>query len=565
MSKKKIELLKVLNSPKEFYRLLFDIRNETELVDLCTEVKNEIEIDYFEIAISAINDGQNIFLLTHALEKVAHLSILNKSNILSFYEILYNQMQGDLAGGSQYNITKIICDNNKDFARDFLDTLYLINREYVTFHISTTIVSLHNIHNINQYAHIKSFLANTENIIRTKSAINVIDKLNINEQESEEMYLLFENIIKKENLEFNYLIIYTSNYLKDTYPAFKNILVKSSQFENDNTRYHISKILMFNKKEFIKEDWYKECLFLLKNTKSKELGTIQNIAFAFNHILEETNSIELIQDFFILWLENSDISSNFPEEKLDFFINELSRKYPILLNRFITYILNNENIKLHLILHHFISSNVILDKDILDTLSYKDLLFICRKILGYLYQFEEQKSLILSILEKKDINKNDINLINEVFINYIGDDYPHETLEYFKSIKDKKLNKNMRVVCTTVIKHLESINESRKKLKRLKELQPSTIESREIHKANTDSIRKAMDKAQEKSLFSQLTTKILIKYGKGNFSNYNNKYTKPTQMQKISTYMTIPTSERAHPIHKSIEKYHFRLAKKENA
>ncbi|RXI36192.1 hypothetical protein CP986_02890, partial [Arcobacter aquimarinus] len=231
MSKKKIELLKVLNSPKEFYRLLFDIRNETELVDLCTEVKNEIEIDYFEIAISAINDGQNIFLLTHALEKVAHLSILNKSNILSFYEILYNQMQGDLAGGSQYNITKIICDNNKDFARDFLDTLYLINREYVTFHISTTIVSLHNIHNINQYAHIKSFLANTENIIRTKSAINVIDKLNINEQESEEMYLLFENIIKKENLEFNYLIIYTSNYLKDTYPAFKNILVKSSQFE----------------------------------------------------------------------------------------------------------------------------------------------------------------------------------------------------------------------------------------------------------------------------------------------------------------------------------------------
>lgn len=564
MLEKKNKLLEALNSPKEFYILLIKIRNESELINLCTLLKRKLDIDYFELAVSAINDGQDIFSLTHTLEKIAYLSILNKTNILSLYELLYTQMQGNLAGDSQYNITKMICDNNKNFAKEFLDFLYLTDKEYVTFHISTVITSLHNTHSIKQYTNIKSFLVNTKNTIKTKSAIYAIDKISINEEESKEVYSLFENILKIENLEFNYLIIYSSNHLKDTYPTFKNILVKSSKFQNENTRYHIAKILMFNKKKFIKEDWYKECLVSLKSTRSEELGTIQNIAFVFNHILEETNSIELIQEFFILWLDNSDISSNFPDEKLDFFINELSREYSFLLNKFITYILNSENIRLHLILHHFISSKVILDKDILNTLSHKDLLFICRKILGYLYQFEEQKSLILSILKKEDIDKDTINIINEVFINYIGDDYPYETLEYFKSITDFELDKNMRSICDTVINHLESINESRKKLKKLKELQPSTIDLREIHKANNDSMKKAMEKAQENSIFTQLATKILIKYGKGNFSYINNEYTKPTQMQSISTSMTIPTSERAHPIHKSIQRYHFKTAKKED-
>jgi hypothetical protein len=564
MFDKKNKLLEALNSPKEFYRLLTKIRNESELINLCTLLKLELDIDYFELAVSAINEGQDIFSLTYTLEKIAYLSTLNKISVLSLYELLYSQMQDDLAGGSQYNITKIICDKDEGFAKEFLDSLYLTDKEYITFHLSTVIISLHNTHGISQYTSIKSFLTSTKNIIKTKSAIDAINKISINEEESKEVYSLFENILKIENLEFNYLIIYSSNHLKDTYPAFKNILVKSSRFENENTRYHIAKILMFNKKEFIKEDWYKECLFSLKNTKSKESGTIQNIAFTFNHILDETNSIQLIQDFFILWIENSDISSSFPDEKLDFFINELSQKYSFLLNKFITYILNSENIRLHLILHYFISSKVILDEDILNTLSDKDLLFICRKILGYLYQFEEQKSLILSILKKKDIDKETINLINEVFINYIGDDYPYETLEYFKSITDSELNKNMRSICDTVINHLESINESRKKLKKLKELQPSTVDSRDIHKANNDSMKKAMEKAQENSIFSQLATKILIKYGKGNFSYINNEYTKPTQMQSLSTSMTIPTSERAHPIHKSMERYHFKTDKKEN-
>ncbi|WP_320036335.1 hypothetical protein [Halarcobacter sp.] len=564
MTKKLNLLINKLQYPKEFYSSLIEIRNDNELITLCNQLKEKLDIDYFEIAVSAINEGQDIFLLTHILEKIAHLSILNTSSILSLYELLYNQMQGDLAGGSQYNITKIICDNNKDFTKSFLDLLYLIDKEYITFHISTTIISLHNTHNINQYNNVKNFLTNTENTIKTKSAIDAIDKININEQESEEVYLLFENILKIKSLDFNYLIIYASNNLKNSYSTFKNILVRSSKFKNDNTRYHISQILMFNKNEYINEDWYKECLYSLKSTNSKELGTIQNIAFTLNHILEETNSIELIQQFFILWLDNSDISSNFPDEKLDFFINEITQKYPTLLNKFVTNILNSENINQHLILHHFISSQVELDKDILDTLLHEDLLFICRKILGYLYQFEEQKSLVLSILNKEDTNKDTINLINEVFINYIGDDYPYETLKYFKSITSTKLDKNMRSITSTVIKHLEAINDSRKKLKKLKELQPSTIESREIHKANNDSMKKAMEKAQEKSIFSQLATKILIKYGKGSFSNHDNNYTKPTQMHRISTSMSIPTSERAHPIHKSIEKYHFRIAKKES-
>ena len=77
-------------------------------------------------------------------------------------------------------------------------------------------------------------------------------------------------------------------------------------------------------------------------------------------------------------------------------------------------------------------------------------------------------------------------------------------------------------------------------------------------------MKKAMNKAQENSIFRQLATKILIKYGNGSFYHINNKYTKPTQMHTISSSISIPTSERVHPIHKSIERYHFKIAKKED-
>lgn len=559
MLTKKNKLLEALNSPKEFYRQLIEIRDEKELVNLCTQLKSEFEIDYFQLAISSINDGQDIYLLTHTLEKIAYLSILDTKNILSLYDTLFNQGQN-----SFYNITKNICDNNEEFAKDILKSFYLIDKEYITFHISTIIVSLHNTHGTNQYQNVKSFLTNNKNIIKTKSAIDTIDKISINEEESKEIYSLFQNIIKLKNLEFNYLIIQVSNNLKNTYPSFKNLLVQCSKFENGNIRFHISQVLMFNKKEFINEDWFKECLLSLKSTQSKEVGTIQNIAFTLNHIVEETNSINLTKEFFLIWIENSDISSNFPDKKLDIFINEITKKHPNLTNKLITHIFNSENKKIHLILHHFISSKTELDTTVLDSLNDIDLLFICRKILGYLYQFEEQKSLVLSILKKKNINKDTVDLVNEVFINYIGDDYPYETLEYFQNMKYRKLTKHEKYICDTVIKNLESKNEMRKNLKRLKELQPSISESREINKANNNSMRKMMDKAQEDSIFSQIATKILIKYGKGNFSNINNKYTEPTEMHTMSTSIAIPTSERAHPIYKSIEKYHFKIAKKED-
>ena len=133
MIKQQNKLLETLNSSKEFYRLLIEIRDNTELVNLCTQLKNETDIDYFELAILAINNGQDIFSLTHILEKIAYLSILSKKNILKVYEVLFKKIQGDFARGSQYNITKLICDNNKEFAKEFLDELYVINKEYFIF------------------------------------------------------------------------------------------------------------------------------------------------------------------------------------------------------------------------------------------------------------------------------------------------------------------------------------------------------------------------------------------------------------------------------------------------
>lgn len=562
MSDKKNQLIGIIEKPEKFYSTLIEIRDVNELIQICSDLKKDIEIDYFDLAYKTVESNYSVFSLSRILEKIAYISILELENITRLYEFFYRGMLGDMACGTQYEITKNLVLHHADFAPLLLHKLQDINEEYTIFHASMILTTLHNEHKMNQYKQIKEYLDDTSNINKTLSSIEAISKIDLSPKEVNEVFESFNKINDLNQEKLSTALIYSCNKLKDVYFEFKEILLKLSKTDNKIVKFHISRILSFNNQDAVSDVWYRECLFALTDTTSEELGIVDNFSYVFVNILEGTNDYRVIRDFFIEWVSKSDIVSNFPEKKLEYFIHEFAAKYPEEHNKFITEIFYSENDDFHVIVSKLITSETVFDKNMIAEYTFQDLLYMCRKVLGYMYEFESMKNLVWSLSIKVNLTLSEQSLIFDVFTNHIGVDYPHDTVDFFKELDSKKLNKEQQSIAKQIAKSLEDVITTYKQLPRLKELIPPSLETRDVFKANQLSMGKVMKKAQQESILRQLATTIHIKYGKGSFHHMNGEYTEPSYMQRISTSVSYPVTERTHPIAAAIQRYNFRTAKK---
>ncbi|NOR57579.1 MAG: hypothetical protein GQ474_03555, partial [Sulfurimonas sp.] len=263
MNEMKDKLIKSMDNPKLFFNTLQGVKDDEDLDKLCILLKEESGIDYFRLAIDAINSQYSVFTLSRILEKVASFSILNMQNILNLYEIIFESMRGDGASYFQYDITKNIAIHNKDYAVLLLNEMYNVNKEYTMYHISTILSTLHNNHNNSQYETIKSFLSDTSNIYKTRSAIDAIKNIELSSEEANEVFELFKKIQQLSHKDLETELIYSSNKLISKYHIFKKLLENYSMSKNAEIKYHISRILMLNSKKYIKDIWFKKCLFFL--------------------------------------------------------------------------------------------------------------------------------------------------------------------------------------------------------------------------------------------------------------------------------------------------------------
>jgi hypothetical protein len=555
-------LINLIDNPCEFYRQLSSIRDDSKLIETCQNLNEKLEIDYFKLALEAIQSRHDVFFVSHVIEKIAFLSILNLDSILTLYERLYTEMSGDLANFTQYEITKNICQNHKDFSFTLLKALQEIEQDYVTYHISTILLVLHNDYNLDQYGNIKKYLENTTDKNKTLASIEAISKIDLTDELQSEILDIFNKIIDLNNESYSSSIVHCISRMKDKYKELKTIFLELSKTEYKNVKFNLSQILMFNKGDEVNEEWYQRCLFSLTDTMTDELGIVNNFSHIFENILDTTNDYRTILDFFIKWLESSDISANFPNKSFEHFIHSFFSKHEDLYSKFITKVFNMENMNLHTIISRLMIKKSSFDNELLNQYTDQDILFMCRKVLGYFYDFEALKNLIWSISYKKNLSKNSQGILIDIFINHIGVDYPYNALKFFKDLKQKDLTSSQKNIKKQVLQSIEKTRIEYQSLDRLKELTPPSQEVREINKANQFSISESIKESQEDSIFSQIATKIPIKYGKGHFYNIDGQYTQPSYMQKISTEMSFPVSENAHPISSAIDRFYFRIAKK---
>lgn len=557
---------------------MFEIKNEADLIDILEsnpssifevrlssndnifleyqEILLKYNLDFFKLAMPSLEDDE-YYQINVTLIKLIPYSKLNIQNIIEFYRVLSLSEHGTV---NCFNITKTIAEINYDLSKQLLEALLSINEEYIIPPASAILSTLHNNHQEEQYSIVIDFL-NTTDDIKMKLAISYIEQFNFSEKEFQNIFELFKNKAKLSNIEIDKMLLYNSFYLiKKGYEYFSEIILLYVDNKNLENKQHLSKILMFIGKSHNQTEWFQTSFLSLSDVDIEHKGIIQNIQFILNELLEK-NNFNLIKKFLYAWIEQSDIASAISNNSLDLFIPEFNKS--IYFSKFITESLSMENKKLHTFLSSIIMEQIKLDAAVIHDYSIEDYLFICRKILGYFYQFEIMNSMLFSILLVKDLSNEIKNIVIDILANHIGKNYSYDTLKYYKELDRTGLNGNEIEATNKIILVLEKRNEQIKKLPLLKELLSPSSQNRLISRTQSIAMSKTMKEAQKSSLLATLVNEVIISHGKGWFSeDYNGNISEVSNLHSFSHSVAIPNATISHPVHFEYERFQFRMVKK---
>lgn len=552
---KEIEEILQNNSTEIFKVLAY--KNESMYIPIIEKTCIKEKSDYFDLAYQALDEKlSNTWTVCNILLNLIPYSIIDIDNILKFYKLFH--AKGD--GTSQhFNITKVLVQNNHTLAKELFEKLLVINDTFIIPHIAAILIELHNSSNEFQYKTIIDYLKSS-NIIRLQCAISYIHLFNFSDDELNEIFELFKEKAKLSIAEIDKALLYSSrNLIEKGYEYFSEILLFYIGNDDFEIKFNLSQILMFSAEKYIRKEWFRKLFNSIIDVDINNQNIFSNIESVLEKFLK-IDDYDFIKEFLCKWIEKGSLSSTSSKNILSSFKHEFNEHK--LFSKFVTESLVYENNKLHKVLADLIDSNVSLDISVLKSFNFQDYLYVCRKILGYFYEFNTMNTMIFSILSVDNLSIETKQLVTDILLNYLGKNYSYDTLEYYKQLDDIKLNNNEKEVKDKVVNVLEKRNQQIKELPILKELAPSSQQNRIISRTQSIAMNKAMKEGEKDSLLSSLFSRIIIRYGKGSFSKINENFSDVMYLQSFSHSITMPNATRTHPVDHELERYNFRTAKK---
>ena len=176
---------------------------------------------------------------------------------------------------------------------------------------------------------------------------------------------------------------------------------------------------------------------------------------------------------------------------------------------------------------------------ILDTLEERDLLFLARRILGFV-TMETSFSLTLSILKTRDAPKRAFGVVYALSVDELGKDYPDSTIATLEKAASLKTDPEWLAYYSKAKEAIKKRLDELEALPRLAELKPQPHLVRQFAKARAEQMRDTAEEAQKGSIIRQIATEIPIKAGHGWFSFRDGNYTETYQMQSFSQSISLP-------------------------
>lgn len=574
----------LLNSPTACFNRLHEIEGTEIGCDnlvsskVLAKLHNDNEIDAFKYAKDAVRGNVDVFNTIRILAgTIPQLSHGSAPNIYDYFCAIYNRVKNDLAGHLAYNkLPEWLC-NKTDIANE----LKIIHESSPgEDSCSTYCCALQGLimADFDNGFHDTLKSAKKDNLLIAEPAINtfgVIDYCNGDNYNYLKLVIdLCEDYVNTPNHPKAPIAARTlARLIKMDEDRISKILISASRRHEPEILYMISELVWMNQKELQSREWYWTLFMELANCKSDHIGILRNIDFVLMHITDTTEGQNRIKEFLNSWIANQDVKA-FHRSGLSSYFNSTFHKLLKTLDylyKLITLWLVSENINFGYFAKCTITdlriseiSNIYLHKEVLGSLDDRDIKYLTRHVLGFIYGDDAQISLIFSLAYIDDADKRTFGYINDCFSNVIGYDYPYQTMEFLTAIEDSPDHEDpVKRLASEIRSNIQDYIDKLHALPYLKEYEPDSLKIRQLANIRHKQMNHAFEQANENSIWKQIASTITLKAGRRSFQYIDGQMTGVTELKEISHRSTLPRSEIADPAGTAIERLLYRIVSKD--
>ncbi|STX50919.1 Uncharacterised protein [Legionella busanensis] len=568
-------LQKAKNDPCKLIEELLSLEKEISYknIEFYNEISNFInneQIDIYDAAIIVISKGKNVFIVANLLSRMANnIKIINPKIFVNFLILFYEKSINDYASNMFYEPIKKLAENINnglenveiEIIEQREQRLYgYLNIIYIGFATRDLTIG---------YKRLMSMVQSGDQYLISYGLRGLGSLPNI----PEELFLEIKKICLKfcdsEDTNIASSAVFTLYKLIEYEQDIKEKILFLSEKKVPEIQLEIIRLLS------TKEDIDQTDLEIIFNICQYDLklGEISNYidSICYKLVKKEDipnllkilnnwiyfHSIEVIKKANITTIFNLSIHEMFQN-------NELMKKLT-------TNWLNSDDSRYHYALTSIFESlstythkSIELDSNILNTLQFNDILYIVKKILGYIDDYYIAIKLITSILKVKKITPDIEKITSEVLVEVYGDRAPLKTKIILENLLKSKCaySRKARSIINTCFKQITDKIETLESLGKLNELQPNIDQQIKLSQAFQKLIHKASDDALRSSPLMSIMERRSIKAGNGCFFYNNGEYSQIIPMYQHSHTLEFPQEMMLDEIGYYLEKYACQRAKR---
>lgn len=533
-------------------------------------------IDVLALGAKRIIAGENVFNILNLIEAaLPYLKTLNVQSIVDLIEAKYDPTKNDLAAGLINGALEHWLERQPEIAYELhKKTLENLNEATSSLLGNATIA-------ISKSDYSAAIAISTDDLqsgilMQMQVAAWSLGRLLLDENPTPtEINIVSDIVIKHIASEIPEV---RSEAIKAAVGAihktavFDEILQELAESADQEVLCAAANALFFKSKEIQARGITQHWLQLLPALKPEFAGAIKHLDWAISKLLPDHEYTDIALSTLSQWIT----SNNRPRTK-DYKITELfddtirvliSLEEPF--SQLLTDWLMSDRPELVVGLEEILlqistgaEKTLRFEKSRLDQLSESELLFLARRMLGFIYDQDQLTSLALSMLQSNDVEKRIYPLLGELLVNEIGYDYPGSTADALFKTADETSSKSHQAFLRAAAEEINRTLEQQMALPTINELKPPSSLRRLFNRARAKQMANSREEADKDSFWRQIATEIPIKAGMRTFSYRDSSYGASMELSSISHSFELPRREVFDPIGNSLRRIGFRIAKRD--
>jgi hypothetical protein len=533
-------------------------------------------IDVLAVAAERIRSGSDVFDVLQLIEAaLPYLSRLETSSIVDLIVAKHEPTKNDMAAGTINGAIEKWLEARPQVACELhakvLENLFESNASL----LCNAIVALSKSSYVIAVEMAKSD-ASSDMLMQAEIGTWTLGRLLLDQQaKSEEMAVVVEtvrNLISSEQSGIRSQAIRAAVGAMHTMDVFDVLLQTLAEKGDQDVLCAAANSLFYKGKEIRERGLTLSWLRLLPALKPEFKGAIRNLDFAMSQLLTELAYAPTVMSTLTQWVANHGRKVAIDSATAELFDHTIRKLIPMeacwfsLVTDWLLSDRQQHASALAGILTELSANSttrIKLEKSRLDELSTHELLFLARRILGYVHDRAQVTSLSLSMLESQAADKRIYPLLRSVLVDEIGYDYPMSTITALREAADKESSAGDQQFLRITAEAIQQTVDAQNSLPFINELRPSTQLRRLFSRARAKQMDNSFEEANKNSIWRQIATQIPIKAGMGTFSYRESSYGTSMKLSSMSHSIELPRREVFDPVGNSIRHFGFRLARRD--